>query len=60
MPPLTEIERVARKLERSINEFENTTPLEMLTAMADALELIQEIQGHIHADIDGVDLGDDD
>jgi hypothetical protein len=32
----------------------------MLTAMADALELIQEIQGHIHADIDGVDLGDDD
>lgn len=56
MPSPIEITKVLRRLENLMNDFENITPLEALTSVAEAVELLQEIAGEICADEDDVDL----
>jgi hypothetical protein len=56
MPSPIEITKVLRRLENLMNDFENITPLEALTSVAEAVELLQDIAGEICADEDDVDL----
>ena len=56
MPSPIEITKVLRRLENLMNDFENIPPLEALTSVAEAVELLQDIAGEICADEDDVDL----